>query len=216
MHESLDDKKRERDKYINLVDSDIKSIKFDTTAHIKYIKFICGTVLLGFFYMWCSSNNDSNFFKTLESNSIFLHVNVFMPYIIILFLLFFVYKSAIAIRGKIDLNYYQKYAFQRKIFAEFILHKLGYSNGTIGVKEILAKFKKYDKDVEFDYYEFRDYVDRFIKTRYKFDYPELFIENFTLLILYNEEVEGTLVKLNKEDYVFIVKNNIDFILHVLK
>lgn len=144
MHESLDDKKRERDKYINLVDSDIKSIKFDTKAHIKYIKFICGTVLLGFLYMWCSSNNDSNFFKALDNNSIFLYAVVSIPYILILLLLYFVYKSAKAIRGKIDLTYYQKYVFQRKIFAEFILHKLGYNNGAIGVKEILAKFNEYE------------------------------------------------------------------------
>lgn len=213
MKETLEDKKRERDKYIQLVDSDIKNMDFDINAHKKYVKFIVGTVALGFFYMWCSSNEESNFFRLLNENTLFIYFFATVPYVLIILFLFFVLKSAIARKGKIDLSFYQEYTFQKKIFGKFLMKKMGY-NEDIEIAKIIDKYKICKDDITFDYYEFRNYVKDFIEKRYKFDYPELFFEHLTWLILYNEEVRGTLIKESDYDFIFIVERNIDFIMHI--
>ena len=65
-NENIEDKKSQRDKYEILVDSDIKSIIFNTNSLENFLKFFFSTIVLGAFYMWCSSNMESNFFVCMD------------------------------------------------------------------------------------------------------------------------------------------------------
>jgi len=214
MRESLDDKKRERDKYVGLVDSDIKSINFRTNAHIEFLKFLGSTILVGFFFMWSSSNSDSNFFKMLEHNKIFLYCILSIPYLCYIVFLICLIKSAYARRGELDLNFYQKYSFQKELFARFLLKKMGW-NKEVNYKKIIKNYEECVKNIEFNFFEFRDFVESYITKKYKFDFPIQFFEHFSYLILYNEDIEGTLISEDNE-YIFIVQKNEDFILHMIK
>ena len=49
-NENIEDKKRQRDKYEILVDSDIKSINFNANSLENFLKFFFSTIVLGAFY----------------------------------------------------------------------------------------------------------------------------------------------------------------------
>lgn len=215
MNETFEDKKRERNRYSILVSADIKSMNFKTNAHIDYLKFVFGTIFIGAFFMWSSSNKDSNFFRLLNENEVFKYVVAFTPYILIIIFYFFLIKSAKARRAKIDITFFQEYTFQKIIFADYIIKKLGYDNRELDYQEIIKHYEQ-SEDIEIEYYEFQKFVTSYFEKRYKLDYPELFFSHFTWLILYNEDTNGTLVRVDEVRYVFIIKNNIDFIIHVLR
>ena len=50
-NENIEDKKRQRDKYEILVDSDIKSINFNANSLENFLKFFFSTIVLGAFHI---------------------------------------------------------------------------------------------------------------------------------------------------------------------
>lgn len=213
-NENLEDKKRQRDKYEILVDSDIKSINFNTDSLDNFLKFFFGTIVLGAFYMWCSSNMESNFFVYMENyRDIYYKIIILLPTIFWIIYLILLIKKAIAIKNRINIKNEQKYVVQRRIFGEFIKKKICNNDKEISIKDALKLFRDAEKDINFEFNDFVQYIDSYLM-KYKLTFPYNFSRNFSYLILYNEEINGTLIKQYGYEYTFILKENEDFIMRM--
>lgn len=212
-NENIEDKKRQRDKYEILVDSDIKSINFNTDSLESFLKFFFGTIVLGAFYMWCSSNMESNFFVYIDQyRDIFYIIIIIFPTIFWIVYLILLVKKAVRLKNKINIENEQNYVVQRRIFGEFIKKKIRNNDKEISIEDALKLFKEAKNDINFDFNEFVQYIDSYLM-KYKLTFPYNFSRNFSYLILYNEEINGTLIKQYNE-YTFILKENKDFIMRI--
>ena len=214
--ESMEDKKRQRDKYEILVDSDIKSIRFNADFLENVMKFFFGTIVLGAFFMWCSSNNDSNFFVFINKHKdIFYQAIVILPTILWIIYFILMIKKVTILCNQINIQYEQNYVAQREIFGNFIKKQLcNDKTEEITYKDVLYLYENAKDDITFDFNEFVKYIDSWFM-KYKLKFPFNFSYHFSYLVLYNEEICGTLIKQNTDEYTFIVKENRDFLMKVL-
>lgn len=137
-NENIEDKKRQRDKYEILVDSDIKSINFNTDSLESFLKFFFGTIVLGAFYMWCSSNMESNFFVYIDQyRDIFYIIIIIFPTIFWIAYLILLVKKAVRLKNKINIENEQNYVVQRRIFGEFIKKKIRNNDKEISIEDAL-------------------------------------------------------------------------------
>lgn len=211
MEESLEDKKRQRDKFELLVDSDIKATKFNAESHKHFLMFFLGTVVLGAFFMWCSSTTESNFFVLYKEERIKTMVILVItqgPFLCVMYLMF---KDILTTRKKFDIEIAQDYIIQRRIFSTFLKQKIKTEGNIKSESEMLNLIKMSTKDISFEYNEFWMFISTYISKNYKFNFPTRFNDHLTNLILYNEELEGTLIKENKRNYTFIIEGNMDFV-----
>lgn len=213
-NENIEDKKRQRDKYEILVDSDIKSINFNIDSLECFLKFFFGTIVLGAFYMWCSSNMESNFFVYIDKyQDISYRVIIILPMIFWIIYLILLVKKAVALKNRINIENEQNYVVQRRIFGEFIKKKICNNDKEISVEDALKLYKHAEYDINFYFNEFVQYIDSYLM-KYKLKFPYNFSRNFTYLILYNEEINGTLIKQYNDEYTFVLKENEDFIMRI--
>lgn len=212
-NENIEDKKRQRDKYEILVNSDIKSINFNTDSLEGFLKFFFGTIVLGAFYMWCSSNMESNFFVYIDKyRDMSYRVIIILPTIFWIIYSILLVKKAVALKKRINIENEQNYVVQRRIFGEFIKKKICNNDKEISIKDALKLYEDAENDIKFCFNDFVQYIDSYLM-KYKLKFPYNFSRNFSYLILYNEEINGTLIKQYNE-YTFILKENEDFIMRI--
>ena len=213
-NENIEDKKRQRDKYEILVDSDIKSINFNANSLENFLKFFFSTIVLGAFYMWCSSNMESNFFVCMDKyRDLFYGIIIIFPMIFWIIYSILLVKKAVALKNKINIQNEQNYVVQRRIFGEFIKRRICNSDKEISIEDALKLFRDPENDINFEFNDFVQYIDSYLM-KYKLTFPYNFSRNFSYLILYNEEINGTLIKQYGYEYTFILKGNEDFIMRM--
>lgn len=103
--------------------------------------------------------------------------------------------------------------YWRKRYQQFILSKVGYEKNddfSKNMQEIKNICKEHD-DITFFEDEFLDYLFKYY-SKYKFDVSFDFYSNLAKVILLENEINGTLIKDNNQQYTFIVKDNIELLL----
>lgn len=206
------DKEFLRVQYELLVRLELNKVKFNINKHIDVMKAILSTVVAGFFFAWCSSSEESFLQVSIRENEWIRIVIFCLPVFFALLYDGAIVIAAINRRKRIDFDAEMTYVCWRKIYQKFILGKIGCKKGENIVQNmtIAKKTFKNHKDVCFYQDEFSDYLQEYY-LKYRLDLSFDFYKNLAKVILLDNEINGTLISEEKGRYVFVVKDNIEFI-----
>lgn len=206
------DKEFLRVQYELLVRLELNKVKFNINIHIEVMKAILSTVVAGFFFAWCSSSEESFLQVSIRENEWVRIVICCLPVFFALLYDIAIVIAAINRRKRIDFDAEMTSVYWRKIYKKFVLGKIGCKKGENYVQNmtVAKKIFKNHEDVCFYEDEFSDYLQEYY-LKYRLDLSFEFYKNLAKVILLENEINGTLISEETGRYVFVVKDNIEFI-----
>lgn len=216
---TLSELRNEKNKYELLINIDLKNIDLNCDIHKKARSFIYSVIVIGIFFCWCSSAQDSsNMYMVLKEK--FPEYNpdtvilIILSQILVIPIIFHAI-SANRITKKIKIQSLLFKSKQNEIFKAFVVEKLHEKEVDFS-ENISNNFKIIKSDIgeiRFQENEFEKYINKHLQ-EYKYNFPIAFETNYTKLILLTQCLEEILIQEEynyNSRYALIIKDNLQML-----